>query len=56
MGKKVIENSGSERIINNQGHCNTLQARYFFNTTLKVPNVPKCPLYKNTILGGTYYV
>jgi hypothetical protein len=54
MGNKVTENAGSERIINNQGHYNTPQGPYFFNTILKVSSVPKYPLYKNTVPGGIY--
>jgi hypothetical protein len=48
MGKKVIENAGSERIINNEGHYNTHQSPYFFNTVLKVSNVQKYPFEKYT--------
>ena len=55
MGKKAKENPGSERIISNQGHYNIHQSLYFFNTYLKVSSVPKYPLYKNTVPGGTYY-
>ena len=49
------ENPGLKITINNQGHYNTPQSPYFFNTYLKVSSVSKYPLYKNTVPGGTYY-
>jgi hypothetical protein len=52
-GEKLIENPGLKTFYN-QGHYNTLQAQYFFNTALKVSSVPKYPLYKNTCPGGIY--
>jgi hypothetical protein len=54
MGEKVRENVGSERINNNEGHSNTHQSPYFFNTYLKVPRVPKSTNENYTYQGGIY--
>ena len=53
MGK-VSENGSLQRIINNQGHSNTPQSPYFFNTYLKVYTFPKSTNEINTYQGGIY--
>ena len=43
-----------ERIVNDEGHYNTPQPLYFFNTYLKVYTVPKSTNEKYSNQGGIY--
>jgi hypothetical protein len=53
MGK-ASENGSLQRIINNQGHYNTHQSPYFFNTILTVSRVQNFSFKKYKCQGGIY--